>query len=69
MHAPPHRKCLRYCWTSIRRRSDFAVVHVHLDGQRVRTTRRIPVFVDIRLDTLNLDETLAEDAARGAMAS
>ena len=44
------------------RRGDLPVVHVRLDGQRLRAARRRPVFVDIRPDTLNLDERLLEAA-------
>ena len=43
-------------------RGDPAVVHVRLDGQRVRPRRGKPVFVDIRPDTLNIDENLIEEA-------
>ena len=38
------------------------VVHLRLDRQRLRAARRRPVFVDIRADTLNLDERSLEAA-------
>ena len=44
------------------RRGDRSVVHVRLDGKRLRAARREPVFADIRPDTLNLDERALDDA-------
>ena len=45
------------------RRGDLPVVHLRVDGQRLRPARRAcRRFVDIRPDTLNLDERLVEAA-------
>ena len=40
-----------------RRRGDPSVVRVPFTAERCRAARRRAVFVDIRADTLNLDET------------
>ena len=44
------------------RRNHHAVLHLCFDSQCVRLARWRPVFVDIREDTLNLDERLIEAA-------
>lgn len=47
---------------SARRRSNHAVVHLCLDGKCLVLRGAVPVFVDIRPDTLNIDEKLIEQA-------
>ncbi len=47
-------------WTG--RRSDYAVVRLRQHRQRGGVARGVAVFVDIRPDTLNQDEALAESA-------